>query len=257
MKNFVFARELPFSPLPWSPTMAQISTLTLFKLKNASSKYWAFKMMQVGHASLADVKGQTFYKLMGSGRGIGFDPRPDWSVYVLFQIWENEACATQFMKDSEFFNTYKDKSEESATVFLRNIASHGKWDKQNPFKQNNHEEDAELPRLILTRATIKKSKLIKFWNYVPATKDAIAKAEGLIYTKGVGEWPITQMATISVWRSEQEMMAFAYGSEEHKKAIEMTRALNWYNEELFARFVPYKTVGHFSELQELEEKLKH
>ena len=235
--------------------MAQVTTLTLFKLQTRSSKFWAFKMMQFGHAALADVQGQLFYKLMGSGRGIGFDPRPDWSMYVLFQIWESEAHAHAFMKNSEFFNIYKSKSHECFTVFLRNIASHGKWDKKNPFQPNKMEADERLPRLILTRATIKKSKLIKFWKYVPATQQSIAKADGLMYTKGIGEWPITQMATISVWRKEEDMMKFAYSNEAHKKAIELTRSLNWYNEELFARFVPYKTEGHLSELAELKEVL--
>ena len=235
--------------------MTQITTITFFKLNKATSKTWAFFMMQFGHASLTQVEGQEFYKLMGSGRGLGFNPWPDWSIYTLLQIWENEEAAMQFFNSSAFFKKYKTKSAQSSTIFLRNVASHGTWDGLTPFQAQVTPEDEQLPRMILTRATIKKSKLRKFWNYVPTSQKPIENAKGLMYTKGVGEWPLTQMATLSVWESEQAMKDFAYGSEEHKKAIKMTRELDWYKEELFARFVPFKLEGDFDDLKGLTELL--
>ena len=235
--------------------MEQITTITFFRLNKASSKTWAFFMMQFGHAQLAQVDGQEFYKLMGSGRGLGFNPWPDWSIYTLLQIWENQEAAGRFFATSAFHKKYQGRASQWSTVFLRNVASHGTWDNFNPFKANISSKDEQLPRMILTRATIKKSKLRKFWNYVPTSQKPIESAKGLVYTKGVGEWPLTQMATLSVWESEQAMKDFAYGSEEHKKAIKMTRELNWYKEELFARFVPYKLEGDFAELNDLQRLL--
>lgn len=210
-------------------------------------------MMQFGHASLANISGQQFYKLMGSGRGFGFNPWPDWSIYTLLQIWENEEAAQLFTKSSPFFHKYCAKSAESSTLYLRNITSHGTWDGKNPFTPFTTSQDQRLPRLILTRATIKKSKLRTFWNYVPTSQKSLANATGLIYTKGVGEWPLIQMATLSVWENEAAMLDFAYGSKDHIKAIKMTKELNWYKEELFARFVPYRIEGDFKELKGLEE----
>lgn len=236
--------------------MAQITTITFFKLNKSSSKIWAFFMMQFGHAKLAKISGQEFYKLMGSGRGLGFNPWPDWSIYTLLQIWESEEDAEQFFETSIFFKKYRTKAAQSSTVFLRNVASHGTWDGLTPFESEVTLEDEQLPRMVLTRATIRKSKLRKFWNYVPTSQKPIENAKGLIYTKGVGEWPLIQMATLSVWKSEQAMKDFAYGSEEHKKAIKMTKELNWYKEELFARFVPYRLDGNFEELDGLDKYLE-
>ncbi len=233
----------------------QITTITFFKLTDLKSKIWAFFMMQFGHASLKNVEGQQFYKLMGSGRGLGFNPWPDWSVYTLLQIWDSEGKAQQFHHNSNFFKRYKKKSHQSSTVYLRNIASHGTWDEKQPFIASKTIEDSHFPRMILTRATIRKSKLRKFWKYVPTSQRPIENAEGLVYTKGVGEWPLTQMATLSIWKSEAAMMNFAYGSEEHKKAIKMTKELNWYKEELFARFVPFRLEGDFRELEGLNQLL--
>lgn len=36
-----------------------------------------------------------------------------------------------------------------------------------------------------------------------------------------------------------------------KKAIELTRQLDWYSEELFARFQPYKSVGTWNGVEPL------
>jgi len=231
--------------------MAQVTTITLFKLSDFSAKVWAFFMMQFGHKALSNVPGQEFYKLMGSGKGRGFNPWPDWSTYALLQIWEKENHANQFFETSSFYRNYRNRAEQSSTIYLRNIASHGTWDQQKPFTAKPETGDETAPRMILTRATIRPSKLRKFWNYVPTSEKPIKSAEGLIYTKGVGEWPLTQMATLSIWQNEASMMAFAYQSEEHKKAIKLTKELDWYKEELFARFVPYKVQGDFKPLEEL------
>ena len=235
--------------------MSQVTTITFFKMNSLSAKVWAFFMMQFGPAKLAKIEGQEFYKLMGSGRGLGFNPRPDWSVYVLLQIWNDVEYAEVFLRKNKFLSTYKDKAHESATVFLRNIASHGTWDGKNPFQKVMAEVDESKPRVILTRATIKRSKLRKFWSYVPTSQKPIQNAKGLIYTKGVGELPLIQMATLSAWESQEDMMAFAYSSEEHRKAIQLTRELNWYKEELFARFIPFKVQGKFEGLTALKSLL--
>lgn len=73
------------------------------------------------------------------------------------------------------------------------------------------------------------------------------------YTKGIGEVPIIQMATFSIWKSKESVSNFAYGSSEHRIAIQKTRELNWYKEELFARFKPYKSTGTWNGKNPLAE----
>lgn len=223
--------------------MSQITTITFFKYETFQQKFWGFKMMNSAHQYLAKAKGQTFYKLMGSGRGKGFNPFPDWSVYSLLQIWENEAAANEFLNHSELSQLYQNNTKEIWTLYLKNIMAKGEWSGKNPF-QPSTDLDKNIPYLgIITRATIKTSKLIKFWRYVPTSQKPIDKMKGLLYTKGIGEAPIVQMATFSIWKDFKSLKAFAYDSEEHKKAIRLTRELDWYKEELFARFQPYKSFG--------------
>ena len=67
--------------------------------------------------------------------------------------------------------------------------------------------------------------------------------QGLALSIGVGEWPLIQQATISIWKTQAEMMDYAYKNQKHKEVVKLTRQLKWYKEELFARFVPYKFIG--------------
>lgn len=199
-------------------------------------------MMPIAYSKLKSVFGLRFYKLMGSGKGNGFNPWPDWSVYALLQTWESESDAKQFFDHSALMKSYAKHTVEMPTFFMHAVKTHGKWSGKNPFQKTN-KLDKEKPVAIITRATIKTSKLFKFWNYVPTAEKPIINAKGLLMTKGIGEVPFAQMATFSIWQNLDDMTQFAYKSKEHHKAIQMTRQLNWYSEELFARFQPYRMSG--------------
>lgn len=220
----------------------QISTITFFRYASFSDKAWGFGMMQFANKDLKKVKGLTFYRLMGSGKGRGFNPMPDWSVYCLLQVWESEEAAQTFFTSSDLMKQYEKHTEEIYTLYMKNIGAVGTWIGKNPFEKGA-ELEQNLPIAIITRATIKWNWLIKFWKYVPTSEEGLDGNEGLIYTKGVGEVPIIQMATFSLWKDFESVKQFAYKSKQHQEAIKKTRQYEWYSEELFSRFQPYKSSG--------------
>jgi hypothetical protein len=221
----------------------QITTITFFKFNSFHTKLWAFFMMQFAHSSLKKIDNQTFYKLMGSGKGLGFNPLPDWSVYCLIQVWNTETDSDLFLENSKIMSRYKKHSSEVLTTYMRNISSHGLWSGKNPFIKNKEINPENQYVAVITRATIKNRSMVKFWKYVPTSQKPIKNAKGLFFTKGIGEIPLKQMSTFSIWESVEDLKNFAYNSEEHKKAITLTKELKWYSEELFARFQPYKSQG--------------
>ncbi len=199
--------------------------------------------MQFSHTYLKEIDGLGFYKLMGTGKGNGFNPWPDFSTYALVQVWESEKHAHHFFRSSEIMNMYENHSTERWTLLMRTIRANGLWSGQNPFEPSE-DLDSKIPYLaVITRATIRTSKLLPFWRYVPTSEKPIERNAGLMYTKGVGEVPLLQMATFSLWENEESLKAFAYQSTEHAKAIKLTRELNWFSEELFSRFQPYESYG--------------
>ena len=222
--------------------MTQITTLSFCKYTSLRNKFWGLKMMQFAHKGLANTNGLTFYRLLGSGRGKGFNPFPDWSVYCLLQVWESEEAAHAFFNSSDLMKQYTYRTDELFTLYMKNISAGGTWVGKTPFKKGA-DLNPDLPIAVITRATIKWNWLIRFWKYVPTSQEALDGNEGLIYTKGVGEIPIVQMATFSLWKNFEAVKQFAYNSKQHQEAIRKTRKNDWYREELFARFQPYKSVG--------------
>lgn len=233
----------------------QITTISFFKYPNFKSKVWAFGMMQFAHAYLQKTKGLDFYKLMGTGKGMGFNPFPDWSVYTILQVWDSEESAIEFVENSDLMHKYKNNSSEQWTVFLKNITAHGEWSGKNPF-QKDVSVDANIgPIAVVTRATIKARYLRTFWKYVPTSEKPLIDNSDLIYTKGIGEVPAVQMATFSLWKSMDAVKKFAYESKEHQIAIQKTRSLGWYKEELFSRFKPYRQIGTWGGIESEVNKL--
>lgn len=224
--------------------MSQITTITFFRYTEFSAKVWGFKMMQYAHKDLRSIPGQSFYKLMGSGKGDGFNPFPDWSVYSLLQIWKNEAAAQDFFKNAGIMKKYRAKAHDVWTLYLINIRAVGTWSGKNPFI--SEATDPTNPYLaVITRATIKTNRLYDFWRYVPKSRKLLKSNKGLIYTKGIGEVPVMQMATFSIWQNSDAMKTYAYGTDRHQGAIKKTRQLDWYKEELFSRFQPIRSIGRW------------
>lgn len=183
---------------------------------------------------LGAVRGQSFFKLMGTGKGLGFNPRPDWSTYCLLQVWFNRSYAEDFFNNSGILDEYIDASSGVRTLWLQCLKSDGKWSGRNPFGLTKKYEGGKVG--IITRATIRTRHLVQFWKNVPAAQAALEGAKGLLFAKGMGEVPLVQMATFSLWEDMSAVYNYAYKSEEHKHAIAETRRLDWYKEEMFARF---------------------
>lgn len=222
--------------------MSQITTATFFKVETFSNKWWAFTQMQLGHRGLKNVAGLTFYKLLGSGAKNGFSAVPNFGTYVLFCIWESEEFSAVFFKENLFLKTYQERSSEHFTAFLNSAEVHGSWDGTQPF-QKNATLSKEKPVIVLTRARIRFRKLLSFWSKVGSVSQSLEGYDGLVLSIGVGEWPLIQQATISIWKTQAEMMDYAYKNPKHREVVLLTRKLNWYKEEMFARFVPYKFEG--------------
>ena len=80
---------------------------------------------------------------------------------------------------------------------------------------------------------------------VPQISREHQNAEGIIFSKGIGEYPFIEQATFTVWESIGSMNNFARRNT-HQSAIQVTREKKGFREEMFTRFQPVRFEGNWS-----------
>ncbi|MFN6946182.1 MAG: spheroidene monooxygenase [Cytophagaceae bacterium] len=229
----------------------RLTTFSLFGYKDLS-KIWAFLHMGRGPYLFNKVPGLIFYKLLGSGAGLGFSLKPDFGRYGFMAVWEQESCFLNFLQ-SDIYKSYLKHSYEQYHIKLCPFYSKGTWSGKNPFVYESNIVSPEEPIVVLTRASIYPGKIREFWKYVPQTSESLKEAKGLIASIGVGEAPVYKQATLSIWKDQEAIKNYAYKMQSHKEVVQLTRMRNWYKEELFARFTIIDSSGTWNGKNPLEK----
>jgi len=221
--------------------MNQITTCSFFKMAGFSNKLVGFHANAFESACLKKIAGLSFFKFLGSSAKTGFSAMPNFVTCLLLCVWKSEECASHFFSKNPLFKNYQKRSTEQFTVYLNSAESHGCWDGVKPFEKSKT-LSLDKPVLVLTRASIRLKKTM-FVLEQSRQSQSLERYKGLAFSIGVGEWPLIQQATISIWQTQAEMLDYAYKNQKHKEVVMLTRKLNWYKEEMFASFVPYKLKG--------------
>jgi len=220
--------------------------MTFFRYNTSATRWWAFRQMGLAGAQLETVAGLHFSKMLGSGAGNGFSIWPNFGAYGLLAVWENETAARRFFDEHPLFREFRQQCAGWWTSYMQAVKAHGQWDGQQPFLLNGTYDKKKLVGVI-TRATIHIRHLWRFWRDTPSVSRSMEGKAGRIFSIGIGELPLVQQATFSLWEDSPSMMAYAYQSQEHQEVIRRTRQLGWYKEELFARFHPYSAEGEWED----------
>jgi hypothetical protein len=174
-----------------------------------------------------------FFKLLGTGTGERFTPRDANPHRWGLLITGSEKALAEF-DASAIVADWRAISTHEYSALLQTIASHGLWSGQEPFEARTFEWNG--PIIAITRARIKWRENLRFWSSVPAVTQSLHSSPGLRFACGIGEAPIGLQGTFSSWESAQDLRNFAYKSSPHLAVIEKTKEIQWYSEELFARF---------------------
>ncbi len=210
-----------------------ISSITFFEYRKGK-RWWAFNQMQLAIGPLKKLDGILFFKLMGTGGGFGFSVKPDFRTYCLFIVWEDREAAKRYTQSDAYLH-FNQNCKTNFTYWMGCVQSRGTWGGINPLTDNF--SYTKGPLMILTRARINWSKILRFVKHTPQASRSLEGAEGLLFTKGIGEWPLIEQATFSYWENAEHMKNYAY-QESHLDIIKKVKQEGWYKEELFARFIP-------------------
>lgn len=173
--------------------------------------------------------GVRFAKMLGTGDGRTFRAR--------------DANLTRWVKVSTWAvpgpdpvaDSWGRLATETLRLELRPLSSKGRWSGRQPFGDPASER-YDGPVAALTRARLTPRRTATFWRAVPPVSAELHRSPGLLAALAVGEAPVGLQGTLSLWRSPAALRDFAYRSAAHTAVIEDTARLQWYSEELFARF---------------------
>ena len=227
-----------------------ICTLTIVRYPKWMG--WAgFLSMAIFRIPLSLNKKISFWKLLGCGKNGTFDKKPDWRQWGVLSVSSLGSAGSRKTPDFilqwwNFFNC------EIWTLTLQPIEGHGTWDGKRCFGDLPKQTDYEGRIGVLTRATIRISKLNSFWKNVDGVASQMAGADGFITSLGIGEVPWIKQATFSIWESKAQMKQFAYQMQQHAEVVRKTRQENWYSEDMFVRFSILRSEGSLQGKNPLE-----
>lgn len=213
------------------------------------ARWRAFGAMGISLRQGLAAPGLCFGKMLGSGAGQGFSIWPDWGTYAWFTVWENPESAEAFWSNDPMFQDLLGYATSVYGWEARPLRGHGTWNGQQPFAFPEAGVRTAGSVAVLTRASIARKQALRFWWNVPRASRGVQDQPGLRYAKGVGEYPLVEQATMSVWNSADELDAFAYRSRQHAPMVQKTRKHQWYSEEMFIRMEVLNVIGELPNFQ--------
>ncbi|PZX18909.1 spheroidene monooxygenase [Palleronia aestuarii] len=210
----------------------QTVTLSVFRFDTIRARVWAFAQMGFARLDFHLMKRCSFWKLCGSGgeRFATADPR----IYAILAVWDDAETARRTTEDARIYRRWRRHAVEDYTLFLQATQVRGHWSGRTPFRVTD--KAAPGPLAALTRATIRPSRLAKFWRRAPEISDVIGTNPDVLFKIGIGEVPVLHQITFSVWPDAGSMARFARRDGPHARAVRAVRAGDWFREELYARF---------------------
>lgn len=212
------------------------ATLSLFRFQGLGPKLWVIGQMALARLALRRERHLLFWKLCGSGTGEGFTPKPNWGVWAIVAVWPDAATAQAGIGTSPVWRRWRDRAGESCTVFMSPLSARGSWAGVNPFVPETHPEAVEGPLAVLTRASVKPGRALRFWRRVPDISAVIGADPNVLFKIGIGEVPLLHQITYSIWPDAAGMARFARGDGPHGRAVRAVREEGWFTDELYARF---------------------
>jgi len=182
--------------------------------------------------NILESNGQRFIKLLGTGSNNGFSFIPDFSNYVMISSWKNDQFREKFIQKNKLMKSILKRCNERIELKIDPYDYKGSWNNINPFENQSNYKKGKI--LIITRARVKLKKSLEFLFSTFKASNSIKNSNAMYY-KGVGELPIIEQSTISIWEDEETMKTFAYRNSEHLKIISKAKKKKWYSEELFVR----------------------
>lgn len=223
---------------PASPSVAVLLLLCY----RAAAVPWGLWRLALGARALGAARSLRFARVLGSGHQGGFGLAPSLTHQGWIALFDDEAGALAFARDSPCVQAARARAQESLLAVMRATSCRGSWGGVSLAVTAG--ADAAAPMASLTRASIRARHAPAFWRHAPAAQDGVRQAPGCRLAVGLGEAPLLRQATFSLWDSAAAMDAYAH-SGAHQQAIDGAWRQGWFSESMFVRFAPIMLEGQW------------
>ena len=213
---------------------ATVTLLTFYHFPGFWRAYFAFSVMGIMKFGKMKAPGMMLGKMLGTGSGIGFGLKPNLNKYATISIFENEAQAQSYLRNSKLLKSLRKYALKETVILLETTQSRGEWDGKIPYTDLSEFKNGKIA--VLTRAKLRFTKIPSFWKTVSPVNESLSKSSGLLFSAGMGEWPFSHPITFSIWDKCESMENFAIHKTEHSTAVKLAIEGKWFRESLFVRY---------------------
>lgn len=167
--------------------------------------------------------------------------------------WEGGDARDEFLNDRAGLHPFLAGARESWSVSLDTVrVVQGEWRGWRPTTEGVAPLAPDEPLMAMTYGKLRARYLPAFtWNNRKVVRE-VATNPGLVMRIGLADHPMVR-CTFSLWRSQDDVVRFAYGRGVHDPIQRRSLDVPWGGDWLFARFRPVASSGTWEERDPLAE----
>lgn len=170
-------------------------------------------------------------------------PLPQLTTVIYFSLWERGPELDRFRATAlpRWIHARRHLS-----LTLNPVQGFGKWTGRNPLAGYRSDPDPDSPALLLTHSRTRPRSMPGFMLADRPVVRALRTQPGHVWAGGFVDRPRSwDTGTLSLWRTMEDALRFAYEPGVHTRAVAAQRAGGWFTESWFGRFEVREASGSF------------
>ena len=169
--------------------------------------------------------------------------RPTPTRWALFCGWDDRSARDSFLADPANLSEFLEPAREAWSVSLDAVrVVDGEWRGWRPSVEDVDGLGRDEPLAVITYGRLRPRYVPTFiWNNRKAVRQ-IVRHPGLMAMVGLSDG-VGVASTFSLWRSQGDVVRYAYGPGAHKPIQRRSLDAPWASDWFFARFRPVASTG--------------
>ncbi len=168
---------------------------------------------------------------------------PQLTTVIYLALWEDEADLVRFRRTAL---ARWIAATEHLSLNAVPVGSFGSWRGVDPLAGLRSEPDPARPALLLTHSRTRVRSMPSFLFADRPVVGSLSGAEGHLWADGfIDRIRSLDSGTLSLWRSMDDALGFAYRPGAHQAAVAAEKERGWFEESWFARFSVIEAAGQW------------